>query len=610
MVQSRVLAGSARLTAAIPPVADQLSAASTAAFSYALPAIVSMTPQTARTLGDRNRPSVVTLVTRNLPLLDPLSRVVVSFGNAPYDMLMTPQVPTTAAGRAAATNPDGSLNVTFTLPAEGAGAQLAVSVVAVPTAVTSGTTGGTASAVTNASLFSYADPMIYEVVVTRARLLPATTVNVTRLDAGAIICPFPDDNSSVWQCADPNLVQIAINGDNFGADPGALMRPDGATRRVEMLQFVDPIFGTEYWTDTTIYPVSWSHTRVIVIAKVSAGTIRLSLASTGYGGAPMTQSVRRTFTNLSPGVAALSGATSNIPTTGGTLSNPLVMQVENLASATDLLITVGNVSCSVLNAAGTAVSSNVRADVITPGGPTTWTVRCVVPPGQGADVPVVVTRMEGSVASPSDGTSTIDYAPPVLTGVALQRLSALPAVAFDATTPFVGADPDRTVVTVPTQGLLVRLLGSNLGVMPTVLVGDGWVLEGSPAVRQCAGTSDHSCYEFAAPAGEGDGRQFVENAAYGFRLVLAAGNQQAAFARFRYELPAVTGVASAAGFPTRGGVLLAVTGGNFGASTPGRDAGESVVTVAFSRSGEVNATVLTCGNVTRCLLYTSDAADE
>lgn len=282
------------VTQALPPRALHNSPPCTARFLLQILAVV---PSTTRTKGDAARPTIVTLITRNVAVQDPLSRIVVAFGNQGYEVAIPVAVPTTATGRAALRNADGSMNLTFPLPTIGAGKRIGVAIGAQSIlAASSGVVGvgsGVFSQVTNASMFSYLDPVIEDVVVTQVRFNRPGANNGTSMSnttssnamsgiaPAAAVCPFPPGDP-VWQCTDPELVLLTINGDNFGAAPGtAAALADRVLRRLELLRFTDPISGAELWSETSHFLATWDHTKIIVITKITASTVRVSLTSTG-----------------------------------------------------------------------------------------------------------------------------------------------------------------------------------------------------------------------------------------------------------------------------------------------------------------------------------------
>jgi hypothetical protein len=141
----------------------------------------------------------------------------------------------------------------------------------------------------------------------------------------------------------------------------------------------------------------------------------------------------------------------------------------------------------------------------------------------------------------------------------------------------------------PARGAPTRVFGSNLGVSPSIVFGDGYLIP-STQVLACSisvSASPYSCYEFTAPGGEGSGLQVEYGGAYapyGYRIVLQAGNQDSQFALLRYHAPNITFITSTAGFPTMGGILLQLVGFNFGMTTSGRSQGYFRVTLV--RRGE------------------------
>ena len=189
-------------------VADQLSAASTGTFSYAVPTIAYIAPTRAGTYSNPTAAQVVTVFARNLPLLDSTTLYRVTLGQGAYAQTRDISLPTGLglAGIAAKTNADGTLNGTFTLPQDGAGFGLGVSINVYQGSLSS------LSAATNAtrdmSIFSYSDPVISSVTVTRA--LFWTPGNGTVNPGGDFVaCPsWP----APWSCTDSSTYQLTVNG--------------------------------------------------------------------------------------------------------------------------------------------------------------------------------------------------------------------------------------------------------------------------------------------------------------------------------------------------------------------------------------------------------------
>ena len=210
-------------------VADQTSGPSVGTFSYAVPQILQIAPSRAGTYSNPSSPTVITVVTKNMPLLDSTSSYQLTFGQAPYSHVLPIQVPRGAVAIAGATNADGTVYLRFALPTNGLGLGLGVQI-----SVLQGT-GNALVAQTNlsaATSFSYLDPAIANIIVTRALFS-----NATNLTGDYIRCPFGSGLSTwpVSACSDPTLVQYTISGSNFGADAAASSTADGVLRSLELL---------------------------------------------------------------------------------------------------------------------------------------------------------------------------------------------------------------------------------------------------------------------------------------------------------------------------------------------------------------------------------------
>ncbi len=100
---------------------------------------------------------------------------------------------------------------------------------------------------------------------------------------------------------------------------------------------------------STIWLYSWSHTKIVAFTHQSAGSLMLSLTTSSTYLQPNNANVSAatravvsaSFANLSPSISAMTGATSDIPTTGATTLTTIV--VADLAGASDLKVFVGGV---------------------------------------------------------------------------------------------------------------------------------------------------------------------------------------------------------------------------------------------------------------------------
>jgi hypothetical protein len=156
---------------------------------------------------------IVTVVVANLPVYDPFSRFEIQWAIGALQQLITPTPLATDAAKAAARNPDGSVNISFALPQYGSGLALPIQVNILPTSLT---TPVATTPVTPACLFNYVPPVITGVAVVRARFTNAST-SLNSTDSGtkdtlAVACPFPPSDP-VWSCAmatNASLLMIVI----------------------------------------------------------------------------------------------------------------------------------------------------------------------------------------------------------------------------------------------------------------------------------------------------------------------------------------------------------------------------------------------------------------
>ena len=186
-------------------VADQESATSTARFSYAVPQIVRVMPNTARTFSDPTDPTLVTLQVRNVPLTDPDSIVRVAIGRRPYHQTLDLwQYPRTNATLQGFRNRDGTYNITVALPRNNAGNNTAVQLEIDPVNYGNGALFPTIyTAITSFTALHFRMPWIENVALIKTRWKNNTAGN-SSIDAYSDIvfpCPFTTQ-TAVWNCSD------------------------------------------------------------------------------------------------------------------------------------------------------------------------------------------------------------------------------------------------------------------------------------------------------------------------------------------------------------------------------------------------------------------------
>ena len=571
-------------------VAGQTSVSTSARFSYATPSIARSLPAVANTFSDPAAPTKVVLRCFNLPMTDPRSNVRVLFGWAPFartiDLDVYPRTPTTWQSYR---NPDGSYNVTFELPRNGAGSQVSLAI-----AIESVNSGGASfpTILTNALLFRYNAPVISNVVVLRTRFR-AGAANVSAGESDVSFpCPWRVPVVG-WSCAD-SLSTLIVYGANFGGPPATVSGPVtnvidafGVQRALEFgtlaTNTTPPVWTLGAANDNLLWLVSWDHTRIIALSKRTQGTLRVRLAAPNGTGTLSEETVEAKFDNIAPEIKTITVNPSQAPTAGGAI---IAMQVANIINSEFLRVSVGAYNCTLVESAQSSAAdvteatfrswfSGQTSSVVDTD--TVWTVFCRMPPGQGRALPVIVTRVLSGSADPSDAGVTVSYAPPRLDSVIVD--DGVPMTSLSA----------ASTVTVATNGSLVRVTGTNLGISPVIALGDQFTRSGSD-LRSCPGLSaptefPHTCFEFTTPEGEGSGELLPPYIPAGFTWTLVAGSQSSATLRYRHAPPRVTAVVSSTGlFPTSGNnVTLTIRGVNFGKTKDGRD--ESVL-VSFRRAGE------------------------
>jgi hypothetical protein len=600
-------------------VADQMSLDSTATFNFATPSIVKNVPASAETYTDTQKPTTMTLSVFNLPVLDSLSQIGVQFKG----VKITPSVPVGLNAIKLATNPDSSISMSFPLPRDFSGKNIPIFV------TVTNTVSGVEVDRSSELFFSYEDPVISEVVVTKARF----SANGSSSDIPACMLP----GSSDWDCLDVNLMKISVSGKNFGTcDPASGICPPGSSVLDKVSKAVEfylesNILG-DVWCSTTcklyyfntsvtptevsnpndrtkfIWTHTWMHKEIVVYAKVTTATLRVLLISDDGS----VQMVNRTFLQASPEIFAITGARTNIPTIGS--SNVLNLKVFNLQTGNNIVVYVGKniapfvfTSCSPWTLSGTYSDSTsfINAQISARNSASQVTeplsICITIPAGQGLNVPVQIIRIDSNGNKDYSNTGeTVSYTPPVVTSIeVVDSLASLSTcnprlgASFSSSPSRCSWDPlsvsfGRNVVEANTDGSSkIRFIGTNLGNAPIAYMGDS-ATQGFTNITACPGTAGaHTCYEASVPTGEGTGAQHeqyngVSGKPLGYRVWLAAGNQDSAIMSFKYRAPSATSFVArilSDDAPTIGGVIMRLSGLNLGAQVGGRPDSQLSITV-------------------------------
>jgi IPT/TIG domain len=340
--------------------------------------------------------------------------------------------------------------------------------------------------------------------------------------------------------------KIFVNGTNFGAL--ARLQGTGVQLFVDSQPYVSsspPV--DSLWVSNAIRYSAWVDTSIVAFTLQQSSFVRLRLVTRDFGTGFVTNVTSNVlpFQDVSPQITGvLSGS---LPPTSG--STNLVFSCSHLETAETISVTVGGSPCPVLNPLTGAVvpANNVPAMLYAVYGANNveYPVTCVVPPGQGGAVGVILTR-DTSPSAPW----LIAYAGPTV-----DTVTATDPNAPTVTTPALG-----TLHLAPTIGGMFTFTGSNFGLAPVVNVTSGTYskligfVPGFPNYEP--GTSrSHTVLTFPVPPGEGKG----------WLIWVVVGDQQWANpVAFSYKPPVVTSIIS--GSSTAGDGIATLNGYNFGVS--------------------------------------------
>ncbi len=168
--------------------------------------------------------------------------------------------------------------------------------------------------------------------------------------------------------------------------------------------------------------MSWTDDSIVAYTTMVAAYLQLSYSLRAFGtGAPLSVTTDvATYIDVSPVVTGLSGVRVP-PTVGGTV---LVLTVEYITPSRlynyTIGVTVGGAPCPVVQPGTTTV---VPPDAVGPmllrvydEGLFAYNLSCLVPPGEGTGVPVVVTRDNST-----SGPVPLAYQPPTVATVVRGR---------------------------------------------------------------------------------------------------------------------------------------------------------------------------------------------
>ena len=572
-------------------VAGQTSTAPVPSFSYAAPSIVSVSPAHGPCANPLVSPRMVTLATRNPPLLDAASVVTVQIGVGSTWASIAPVLPATPADLLAATNADGTINVSFALPTAWGGQGLGVRLISTSL---SGAPLAASPVTIPATIFNYDAPTITAVFGQQAVFAPISGNNSGSPTTSLVFpCPWASTDPR-WACdgSKGQLYQVVLLGANFGANPTTVTVPEPFVRHLDLLlgggggsgvsatPSPAPSISSSANSSSTSTPIAspsgtpaatatptpgswteaswvyvgggggsgadpatiyyWSDSRIIAYTYAAAGQLSVRLTNADSTGAAVAAASPPTFfLQNAPQASAITAGGTNVPTGGGTAAAPLTLTVSRLIAGQDAIsITVGGAPCQLIAGVGggpLGPAPSEQAAAITAAGVNgAVPYYCVVPPGQGSSNPVLVTRTTAG-QSVSAITTSVSYAPPVTTSYAVYQWGQANWVTHPLSTVGTTSGSPLTV-RMPTNGSLLMVLGANLGTAPALTISAGsrsLTLAGPAVASACprVPSAPGSCWQFAVPAGQGTGEYWGPA---GYSVVLSAGDQvSSGGARFR-----------------------------------------------------------------------------
>lgn len=285
-------------------------------------------------------------------------------------------------------------------------------------------------------VFSYAAPALDGVVVTLPSTAEQISLATSQFGQNAVVSGSVRVITLSGACMiraflNPPLVHatsVFIAGANFGASTASAGSPL-VTRTV---QWLDTSVGGGVWRDFGYFVFTsamWTDAQIVTVTRQTTATIRVVVTSADWAGNTQTQvSNSVTYSNLSPSL--LVGSTGPYPTTALSGGLPILLSITatNLGSGTGVNVSVGGSPCPLVNPSNPSVLLDPSLEaaliinnpaVYSPssqpiGAATVWSFQCRLPSGQGASVPVAITREPDGAGS---GSVSISYFPPTVTGI-------------------------------------------------------------------------------------------------------------------------------------------------------------------------------------------------
>ena len=544
-------------------IADLINSYSTATFSYMQPSISQIIPNYGLSTGTTN----AIIYGNNLPLSIATIGIGIVFGNPSDGSLYQNILPTnlvpTPDNNPSITTPYLPNQVSFNIP-PGIGLGRAVRIVSYlisdgvpdPTTITTIPYDYNCLNCLNDTIdvFNYNNPFITSIIVSR----PITPDEINTAT-----------NFFSYDAVVNNTIRIlTLFGNNFGLGSYG---NSNINRLIE-----EEIISTWYNNYNYKFLITdWNDNNIKLYTLSTVGQVRIKIQSNNFNGDVLNQTSNGlSFSDYSPLI--IINNSTNYPTVGGGI---LSFQGMYLASATSFNITILNNPCQILNPSGQVITSD--SDIFTqllnnpavysPSGPftpnTVWNLRCIVPIGQGINAPVIMLRKPDN--SLSSQSNTINYIPPTIIQIGTSNFGSIPVM---------NPINSFTRYLVNTNGGLVKIIGDNFGICPTIQIATYTISYCDDMQNPLSPfydlnsylSSDQTIFEFSAPPGEGIGTDpsLAGITGWTFNLNIGGQSQTNGIILFGWNLPTVQNVYSESN-PTLGGTMISLSGLNFGQSLPG-----------------------------------------